>query len=213
MAQMQTATALSWRFIYIERPHVLLQGVYISKCSYIRFGESSFQDHSYRPWHIVVYYRFLRFFGDGTVLMLTSSEEPGAIVPLLRNKNLRSEDVKIGAYMQIGPNLVTAELFGQIKPPMEPPRPVMTGRRMKKGTVIIPHEVIQQKFSIDLRFGATKRRRNAHKHLHWINYETTVFYRDGSQSTSTIDVNEQCYPQMHYSRVRSYALGDDGPLM
>jgi len=23
------------------------------------------QDQSYRPWHIVVYYRFLRFFANG----------------------------------------------------------------------------------------------------------------------------------------------------
>jgi len=79
--------------------------------------------------------------------------------------------------------------------------------------IFIVFQVIEQKFSVDLRFGNTNRRRNAAKHLHWINYETSVVYRDGSNSSSTIDVNDQRYPPMHYSRVRSYAVGDDGPLI
>ena len=39
-------------------------GIYISQSSYIRHGERSL-DGFYKPFHSVVYYRYLRFFTDG----------------------------------------------------------------------------------------------------------------------------------------------------
>ncbi|MEQ2169430.1 hypothetical protein GOODEAATRI_025220, partial [Goodea atripinnis] len=53
----------------------LVSRVYISKTSYIRQGEESL-DGFYRAWHHVEYYRYLRFFPDGCVLMLTTPEDP-----------------------------------------------------------------------------------------------------------------------------------------
>lgn len=50
----------SWRQMYIERPHIHFHGCYISKTTYIRHGENSFQDQFYRPWHLVEYFRYLR---------------------------------------------------------------------------------------------------------------------------------------------------------
>ena len=44
--------------------HMFTVGVYISKTSYVRPGERSL-DNFYKPYHTVVYYRFLRFFPDG----------------------------------------------------------------------------------------------------------------------------------------------------
>ena len=41
-----------------------LTGVYISKTSYIRQGEKNL-DMCYRPFHVVEYYRYMRFFIDG----------------------------------------------------------------------------------------------------------------------------------------------------
>lgn len=49
----------------IYRPHLWFHGAYISKTSYVRYGESSFQDSNYRPVYIVDYFRYLRFFPDG----------------------------------------------------------------------------------------------------------------------------------------------------
>lgn len=51
---------LSWRDMYIERPRLQFNGCYISKTTYFRHGENSFQDQYYRPWHLVEYYRYLR---------------------------------------------------------------------------------------------------------------------------------------------------------
>lgn len=55
----------SWRKMFIERPRLNFNGCYISRTTYVRHGESSFQDFSYRPCHIVEYYRYLRFFPGG----------------------------------------------------------------------------------------------------------------------------------------------------
>lgn len=73
--------------MYIERPRVCFNGCYISKTSYIRYGERSFQDQFYRPVHLIEYYRYLRFFSDGTILMLTTADEPQYTVHKLHNKN------------------------------------------------------------------------------------------------------------------------------
>ena len=61
----------------------LCKGVYISKASYAREGEKSL-DNFYRPWHLVEYYRYLRFFSNGTMLFLTTPEEPKQIVSKLK---------------------------------------------------------------------------------------------------------------------------------
>lgn len=50
----------SWREMFLERARLHYNGCYISKTTYIRQGESSFQDQFYRPWHLVAYYRYLR---------------------------------------------------------------------------------------------------------------------------------------------------------
>ncbi|KAG7262497.1 hypothetical protein CRUP_035423 [Coryphaenoides rupestris] len=46
----------SWREMFLERPRVRFDGVYISKVSYVRQGEESL-DGFYRAWHHVAYYR------------------------------------------------------------------------------------------------------------------------------------------------------------
>lgn len=87
----------SWREMFVKRPRVRFDGVYISKTTYIRQGEQSL-DGFYRAWHQVDYYRYLRFFPDGQVMMLTTPEEPQSIVPRLRTKNTRTDAILLGHY-------------------------------------------------------------------------------------------------------------------
>uniref|UniRef100_A0A9J8AZW0 F-box only protein n=1 Tax=Cyprinus carpio carpio TaxID=630221 RepID=A0A9J8AZW0_CYPCA len=87
----------SWREMFLERPRVRFDGVYISKTSYIRQGEESL-DGFYRAWHQVEYYRYLRFFPDGQVMMLTTPEDPLITVPRLRSKNSRMDSVMFGHF-------------------------------------------------------------------------------------------------------------------
>ncbi|KAM4680047.1 F-box only protein 9 isoform 2-T3 [Amazona ochrocephala] len=87
----------SWREMFLERPRVRFDGVYISKTKYIRQGEQSL-DGFYRAWHQVEYYRYLRFFPDGQVMMLTTPEDPQSIVPRLRTKNTRTDAILLGHF-------------------------------------------------------------------------------------------------------------------
>ena len=50
----------SWREMFLKRPRLRFDGCYISKTTYIRPGENSFQDQYYKPWHLVEYFRYLR---------------------------------------------------------------------------------------------------------------------------------------------------------
>lgn len=83
--------------MFLERPRVRFDGVYISKTTYIRQGEQSL-DGFYRAWHQVEYYRYIRFFPDGHVMMLTTPEEPQSIVPRLRTRNTRTDAILLGHY-------------------------------------------------------------------------------------------------------------------
>jgi len=67
----------SWRKMFMIRPRVRFNGVYISTCNYIRAGASQSWN---TPVHIVTYYRYLRFYPNGTVLSLLSTCEPAEVV-------------------------------------------------------------------------------------------------------------------------------------
>ncbi|KAG8581876.1 hypothetical protein GDO81_007831 [Engystomops pustulosus] len=88
---------ITWRQMFLERPRVRFDGVYISRTTYIRQGEQSL-DGFYRAWHQVEYYRYMRFFPDGQIIMLTTPEEPQTIVPRLRTKNSRTDAMLLGHY-------------------------------------------------------------------------------------------------------------------
>ena len=42
---------------------------------------------SYRPFHSVEYFRYMRFFVDGSVLLHTSADEPGTALARLKHKH------------------------------------------------------------------------------------------------------------------------------
>ncbi|EME30651.1 F-box protein 7 [Galdieria sulphuraria] len=72
----------SWRRMFLERPHLRFDGVYISRHQYIRMGltEGKYK----QPVFLVTYFRFLRFYPDGICIVLTSAEKPTSAVKRLR---------------------------------------------------------------------------------------------------------------------------------
>ncbi|KAG0637625.1 hypothetical protein HOY80DRAFT_971873 [Tuber brumale] len=67
----------NWRKMFMIRPRVRFNGIYISTCNYVRAGASQSWN---TPVHIVTYYRYLRFYPNGTVLSLLSTCEPAEVV-------------------------------------------------------------------------------------------------------------------------------------
>lgn len=80
----------SWSQVFQSHPRIRFTGIYISTVNYTRAGAtSSFQNVSWNsPIHIVTYYRYLRFYPDGSVASLLSTTEPVDVVPYISKENM-----------------------------------------------------------------------------------------------------------------------------
>ncbi|RKP11339.1 hypothetical protein BJ684DRAFT_22107 [Piptocephalis cylindrospora] len=92
-----------WRRMYIERPRVRFNGIYICVCSYVRTGWD--EEAWSQPTHLVTYYRYLRFYTDGRALMLTSTSEPATVV---RTLDIHAPGVWQGSWNMDGSDQVMA---------------------------------------------------------------------------------------------------------
>lgn len=71
----------SYHAMLHHRPRIRFPGLYISTVNYIRPGQASASQYTWNsPVHIVTYYRYLRFFRDGTCLSLLTTAEPSDVV-------------------------------------------------------------------------------------------------------------------------------------
>jgi len=83
--------ASSWLRMFRTRPRIRFNGCYISTVNYVRPGASSPTQISWNtPVHIVTYYRYLRFFRDGSALSLLTTAEPADVVHHLTRENAHS---------------------------------------------------------------------------------------------------------------------------
>lgn len=83
-ALLQSAYSSSYRQMFRLRPRIRFNGCYISTVNYMRPGQASASQVTWNsPVHIVTYYRYLRFFRDGTVISLLSTTEPAEVVHYL----------------------------------------------------------------------------------------------------------------------------------
>jgi len=70
----------SWQEMFRQRSRVRYNGIYISTCNYHRPGYSGASITWNTPVHIVTYYRYLRFYHDGTLLSLLTTHAPSDVV-------------------------------------------------------------------------------------------------------------------------------------
>lgn len=81
MALYQKVYSSSWLQMFRLRPRIRFNGCYISTVNYIRPGQGSASQVTFHnPVLIVTYYRYLRFFRDGTVISLLTTTEPNEVV-------------------------------------------------------------------------------------------------------------------------------------
>ncbi|KAK5122185.1 hypothetical protein LTR16_004146 [Cryomyces antarcticus] len=86
---LRSVYASSWRQMFRSRPRLRFNGCYISTVNYTRPGAASPTQLTWNsPVHIVTYYRYLRFFRDGTVISLLTTTEPAEVVHHLIKENL-----------------------------------------------------------------------------------------------------------------------------
>uniref|UniRef100_A0A182R9C0 F-box domain-containing protein n=1 Tax=Anopheles funestus TaxID=62324 RepID=A0A182R9C0_ANOFN len=192
----------SWREMYINRPRILFHGCYISRTSYLRSGENSFQDQFYRPIQLVEYYRYFRFFADGKVLMLTTADEPQQCVVKLKPRCPTQNEILRGHY-RLHDDVVIVVIQRN-----RPPASAQMQRPGRKVRDIEP-EYGQQTFLMELQIVSTAKR--PFSQLHWKQY-TMVQQRNNQEKTTQFDLTTTKYPPLYFSRVKSYHQESEGPL-
>lgn len=79
----------SWRQMFRSRPRLRFNGCYISTVNYNRPGAHSSNSLAWgAPTLTVTYFRYLRFFRDGTAISLLTTAEPVDVVHHLTKENL-----------------------------------------------------------------------------------------------------------------------------
>ncbi|KAK0729265.1 hypothetical protein B0T21DRAFT_350182 [Apiosordaria backusii] len=79
----------SWQRMFRLRPRIRFNGCYISTVNYVRSGMANSNSITWgAPIHVVTYYRYLRFFRDGTCLSLLTTAEPNDVVHHLTRENV-----------------------------------------------------------------------------------------------------------------------------
>ncbi|KAI9697847.1 MAG: hypothetical protein M1820_007634 [Bogoriella megaspora] len=118
---LQTTYSNSWRQVFRSRPRIRFNGCYISTVNYTRPGAPS---NTASTWHspvlIVTYYRYLRFYRDGTAISLLTTAEPADVV-----HHLHKENIGVSHNQAFGPGLAAMKdaLRGRwrISGPVSPP--------------------------------------------------------------------------------------------
>ncbi|XP_012937042.1 F-box only protein 9 [Aplysia californica] len=192
----------SWRRMLIERPHMLFDGCYISRVTYIRQGEQG-MDQFYRPFHLVEYYRYVRFFPDGHVLMLVSPEDPLQTLPKLRHRNSKAAGILKGHY-KISEFKVTCVL-----------KRVKTAEvatyRYKRHRQAANQNDAEVTYSVEFDVASVGRR--SHVQLVWGSYTVRTYYKStGHETVNNFDLNKRTFPPLNFSRVRSFLSNSQEPL-
>jgi F-box protein 9 len=78
----------TYRHMFRQRPRIRFNGCYISTVNYSRPGAAHNTLNWNSPVLIVTYYRYLRFFRDGSLISLLTTSEPSDVVPFLHKEHL-----------------------------------------------------------------------------------------------------------------------------
>nr|POE48784.1 farnesylcysteine lyase [Quercus suber] len=88
-ALLRSTYSSSYRLLFRSRPRVRFNGCYISTVNYTRAGGNNTNTLTWgAPVHVVTYFRYLRFFRDGTCISLLTTSEPMDVVHHLTKENL-----------------------------------------------------------------------------------------------------------------------------
>lgn len=195
----------TWRQMFLERPRVRFDGVYISRTTYIRQGEQSL-DGFYRAWHQVEYYRYMRFFADGLVMMLTTPEEPQSMVPRLRTRNPRTDAILFGHYRLSQETDNQTKVFAVIMKKKDE-KPLDYRYRYFRHA---PVQETDHSFHAGLQICSTGRQK--FNKLVWIHHSCHITYRSTGETAVTAFEIDKTYSPFYFARVKSFTAFSERPL-
>ncbi|XP_054156051.1 F-box only protein 9-like [Oppia nitens] len=212
-ASAASAYGHNWRRMFIDRQRPNFNGAYISRTQYIRQGDISFNDY-YRPCILVEYYRYIRFFPNGHVLMLTTADDPRQSLPLLRQRQPKNNNNVLSGHYRINGPTIAIVLHREY---VADDYTQLSARNTNKyGKKTRDRQLATQTFNITLELRNVRHRRN--HQLVWQQY--SVSYRKpnngggGGQESGAndFDLTGNKFPPFWFSRVKSYAANADHKL-
>ncbi|KAM7222883.1 hypothetical protein V8F06_001781 [Rhypophila decipiens] len=201
----------SWQRMFRLRPRIRFGGCYISTVNYLRPGQGATTQYTWAsPVHIVTYYRYLRFFRDGSVLSLLTTNEPADVVHHL-TKEKAALHTK-GANPNLPGSVMQSVLKGRWKFALEPGI-TAPGSKVSptdiEGDVVVETEGVMPKYiyrmDLSLRSsggggkGAAGMSRN--NKLVW-----RGFYSYDRLTDDWAEFTLKNYKPFFYSRVKSYGV-------
>ena len=189
-------TETEWRTYFFSNPRIHFHGYYFGDISYIREGERGFEDHElYRAWHVVQYYRLLRFYPRGKVVMVTTSEEPSkAVESLFKSKGILIPGQMNGRYHTINDRVICQIVKDHTNDSGD------FGKRIEKqGTEnTINFEWPKQEFYFELKIQGKQC-----DQLHWLKYTISSIYEvTGKTEHTEVDVKDaNNYPPLQFSKM------------
>lgn len=189
--------------MFLNKERVHFNGCYISKTSYLRYGENSFQDEFYRPIQLITYYRYLRFLPDGTVFVMTNSDEPQVGVSKLKNLHNIRPDVLKGEWRFHG-NIVIIICFKNNNTNSK----AFVSRR--RGSMMGVETTVSTKYYIEMKIGGPPKKKFCQ--LRWQTYSLIQKQGNGSESTTEFELSNSKFPPLWFSKVKSYHLESEVPL-
>ncbi|KAL7595112.1 F-box protein 7 [Lactuca sativa] len=104
----------SWRKMWLSRPRVRMDGIYVSRNTYIRAGVAEWKVTN--PVHVVCYYRYLRFYPSGRFLYKNSSEKIKDVVKFMKLRSTKAEICHSGRYTMSEDKVEGALLYPGMRP-------------------------------------------------------------------------------------------------
>lgn len=207
---------MDWKQLYLTRPRVNFDGVYISRTRYIRQGDVGFQDITYRPFHIVRYYRYLRFFPDNRVLLLTTNEEPDKIIPIFRHalhaKQFASElSILEGTYELIDEDELIIKAERDFTQENNQTQHQTYNQRRQARFHWSRQTPLRQNFYMKFRLKTSESRPYTNNVLKWLEYSILAKTEIGNELTE-FDVSPDTFPSLTFSRVKKFNLKLSRPL-
>lgn len=206
---------INWKQVFTLKPRLNYDGVYISRTRYIRQGDVGFQDITYRPFHLIRYFRYMRFFPDRRVLVLTTNEEPERIIPIFRQANDAkhfSPELSIleGTYEFIQPNEI--KILAEKEFLNVDQHEKASNRQNRQARFAWSRQTpLNQKFFMRFELETSRNRPYRNNTLRWCEYSISAKFEAGTEMTK-FDLTQDSFPNLCFSRVKRFNLRSNEPL-
>lgn len=194
----------TYRTLFRLRPRIRFNGCYISTVNYTRAGAASPTVTSWNtPIHIVTYYRYLRFFRDGTCISLLTLSEPADVIPYLHPENVHKnhgslptapmKDALWGRWRLSGPALPGDTTVADSQSRVE-----------TEGTLHVETDGVIPKYLYKMVLSVAGGNRTKNNKLNWQEYWSYNKLID-----DWAEFGMKNYRPFYWSRVKSYGMGLD----